>query len=160
MKKALFLPLMILGFALAIPNTACSPKYNDLMDTLASRPDLGIMHSLIEAVGGPKTFLGKTKNFTMFAPTNEAASKVQASLQQAATNPEHITELRNLLKSGTIEGKLTAAQLANASSPIRAVGGNTLDLSGTANSLVVNGANVIESIDLGNSIIHVTDKVY
>ena len=160
MKKAFYLPLMILGFALVIPNTACSPKYTDLMDTLDSRPELGIMHSIIEAAGGPKTFLGKTRSYTMFAVTNDGASHVKASLQEAISNPEHIDELRNILKHATLEGKMTASQLANASGDIRTLGGNVLEISGTANNLMVNGTHVIESIDLGDGIIHVTDEAF
>jgi len=158
MKKVLYLPMLFLVFGLAIPNTSCSPKYADLMDTLDSRPELGIMHSLVEAAGGPKTFLGKTKEYTVFAVTNEGASHVKASLQKAITDPEHRTELQNILRHATIDGKYSASQLANSSSGVKSLAGNVLEFTGTADNLMVNGVKVIDSIDMGDSIIHVTEE--
>ncbi len=97
--------------------------------------------------------------FTVFAPTDEAFSKLPAGTVEQLLKPENKAALRSVLLYHVVKGEVradAAMQLANAAS----ANGQRLDLTTRRHTLSVDNAKVVKAdIDASNGVIHVIDKV-
>ena len=124
-------------------------------DTIAATPQLSTFSDLITKAGLTNT-LRASGPFTVFAPTNDAFSKVPAKRMDAlAANP---AELRAVLAYHVISAKVMAADVKNGN--VKTIDGANLALSKAGGFVTVEDA-MVEKADIAasNGVIHVIDRV-
>ncbi len=100
-------------------------------------------------VGGP---------FTVFAPTDEAFSRLPASTLAELLNPEKKEQLTIFLGDHVLPNVLLSGELV--SGPVTTVTGKELYIETQNGTVTVNGATVTQAdIVTGNGVIHVVDQV-
>ena len=132
-----------------------SPELNNLITTAAEAGNFNTLIEAVKAAGLEETLAGPGP-FTVFAPTDEAFSKLPESILKALT--EDKKALGDLLTAHLVPGKVTAAEVVQLDSAV-SVQGSLLDIAGGDN-VMINGAKVITTdIKASNGIIHVIDSV-
>ena len=145
----------------------------------ATRPDLSTM-SIAEIAGNTDSFsllaqavqtadlasmLDGTGPYTVFAPTDEAFSRLPDGVLEDLMQSENQDQLVELLQFHIVEGKLTADDLAargqvGAPEQFRTVSGIALPVTAGIEGVVVDDAAVVEpDIMASNGVIHGIGKV-
>ena len=124
-------------------------------DTLAAQPQLSTLNGLVIKAGLADTLKG-TGPFTVFAPTNEAFSKVPAATMQSLANDP--VRLKAVLAYHVLPGKVMAADVKNGNS--KTVNGANLALSRAGEFVTVEDA-LVQTPDISatNGIVHIVDGV-
>ena len=138
-----------------VAGCASGSRAVSVADTLAAQPQLSTLSSLVVKSGLTDT-LKSTGPFTVFAPTNDAFSKVPpATLQALANDPDR---LKALLTYHVIAGKVMAADVKNGNA--KTVNGANLALSKAGEFVTVEDALVqIPDIAATNGVVHIVDGV-
>lgn len=146
------------GFSAVVALSGCatmtsSPK--SIVDTAASTPELSTLTRLVNEAGLADTLRGAGP-FTVFAPTNEAFSKVPAAtMAQLASNKEM---LRSVLTYHVVPGRVAAADVKTG--PVKSVQGANLGLSKAGTFVTVEDALVTKAdVMATNGVVHVIDTV-
>ena len=138
-----------------VAGCASGPRPVSVADTLAAQPQLSTLTGLIAKAGLTDTLKG-VGPFTVFAPTNEAFSKVPAAtLQTLANDP---AKLKDVLTYHVLPAKIMAADVKNGNS--KTVNGANLALSRAGNFVTVEDA-LVQTPDISatNGIVHIVDAV-
>ncbi len=121
----------------------------------------GIFNTLliaVEAAGLTETLLGRGP-FTLFAPTDEAFSRLPANTVRDLLEPENREHLRTLLTYHVVAGRISAAQARKVRSA-STVAGEPLRIRSSNGALLINDATVrIADIPASNGVVHVIDRV-
>lgn len=149
--------ILILAAAatLALAGCATSSAPVSVASTIASQPQLSTLNGLVGKAGLTDT-LNTAGPFTVFAPTNEAFSKVSAkTMDELARDP---AKLKAVLAYHVVPGKVMAADVRNGSS--KTVNGASLALSKAGDFVTVEDA-VVQMADLSatNGVVHIVDSV-
>lgn len=97
--------------------------------------------------------------FTVFAPTNEAFSKISAETLTNLLKPENKAQLQAILTYHVVSGKVDAAT-AMTLSEATTVQGEIINIRMNGKKVMINDANVIVAdISARNGVIHVIDTV-
>lgn len=156
MKVASF-ALMLSVLASAMPAAAGSAK-RDIVDTAVAAGTLKTLATALQAAGLVDTLKGKGP-FTVFAPTDEAFSKLPAGTVESLLKPENKEKLKAILLYHVVAGGLTAAQVVKQSS-VKTLNGQELKLTVNDGTVMVNDAKVVKAdILASNGVIHVIDTV-
>ena len=156
MKVASF-ALMLSVLASAMPAAAGSAK-RDIVDTAVAAGTLKTLATALQAAGLVDTLKGKGP-FTVFAPTDEAFSKLPAGTVESLLKPENKEKLKAILLYHVVAGGLTAAQVVKHSS-VKTLNGQELKLTVNDGTVMVNDAKVVKAdILASNGVIHVIDPV-
>lgn len=127
----------------------------DIVDTAINA---GTFNTLVTAitVAGLDTALKSPGPFTVFAPTDEAFSKLPSGTVESLL--EDILQLRKILEYHVVSGKVTAAEVVKLNSATTVAGSDVkIDAS---NGVKVNDATVVTpDVEADNGIIHVIDTV-
>lgn len=127
----------------------------DPVATAASHnPVLSTLVTAVQAAG-----LGDTLNsapaITVFAPANDAFSKIPADTLKSALADK--TKLTKILTYHVISGKLSPDQLAGTHTTLE---GGTVTVTGSGQSFQVNGANVLcGNVQTANATVYILDSV-
>ncbi|MFN0169238.1 MAG: fasciclin domain-containing protein [Bryobacteraceae bacterium] len=136
----------------APPTGPTAPQCLDVVDKLAG----GIFfETLLKAIkkAGLEGALRGAGPFTVFAPTDDAFSRVPAEAL------EDLTALKSILKYHVVSGRYLAADVANLRSAT-AMNGEKLPVEIVAGGVSVGGARILKTdIIAGNGVIHVIDQV-
>ena len=134
---------------------ATSPSPVSVADTLAAQPQLSTLNGLVAKAGLTDTLKG-TGPFTVFAPTNDAFSKVPAATLQALANDP--AKLKAVLTYHLLPGKVMASDVKNGSS--KTVNGASLALSRAGDFVTVEDA-LVQTPDISatNGVVHIVDSV-
>ncbi len=127
----------------------------DIVDTAINA---GSFNTLVTAIttAGLDTALKGPGPFTVFAPTDEAFSKLQSGTVESLL--EDIPLLRKILEYHVVSGKVTSADVAKLKSA-DTVEGTALKID-ASNGVKVNDATVVTpDVEADNGIIHVIDTV-
>jgi uncharacterized surface protein with fasciclin (FAS1) repeats len=156
MKVASF--AMILGvLAGAIPS-ASGAKKQDIVDTAVAAGTFNTLATALQAAGLADTLKSKGP-FTVFAPTDEAFSKLPAGTVESLLKPENKDKLRAILLYHVVSGDVTGAQVMKLTSA-KTVNGQDLKLTVNDGNVMVNDAKVVKADVLAsNGVIHVIDTV-
>ncbi len=112
----------------------------------------------VDAAGLTETLLGRGP-FTLFAPTDEAFSKLPNGTVQDLLKPENREKLRTILTYHVVAGRVTASQARSVNSA-ETVAGQSLRISSNGDQLRINDAVVrIADVPASNGLIHVIDRV-
>jgi uncharacterized surface protein with fasciclin (FAS1) repeats len=127
-----------------------------IFDVLQDDSRFSTFSSLLDSAGLGMTLSGPGP-FTVFAPTNEAIAASGTSLQDLLGD-ENEDRLRDILLHHMFNGERMASEFS--SSSIRTLAGGDLQVSGSDDSLRVEGAQLVEmNVDAANGVIHAIDRV-
>ena len=157
---------MAVAFAAAGPTASASPlaqgnavpanAKKDIVETAVAAGQFDTLASLLKQAGLIKTLKGNGP-FTVFAPTDEAFSKVpQATLDALAQDK---AKLRSVLLYHVAKGRLTAKKVVKRKS-IKTLNGQRVRVRVRAGKVRVGGARVITpDVRASNGVIHVINKL-
>lgn len=129
----------------------------DIVDTAVQAGQFKTLATALEAVGLVDALKGEGP-FTVFAPTDEAFSRLPQGALDDLLKPENKAALSGVLTYHVVSGKVLSTDLKE---------GNVITLDGGAvivdfegQGVKINDANVVQAdITADNGVIHVIDKV-
>lgn len=132
----------------------------DIVDIASSDGRFKTLVSALKAAGLIDTLKG-TGPFTVFAPTDDAFSKLPAGTINELLKPENKKALANILTYHVTPGKVLAADALKLNGKeVTMVNGDKVKIEVKDNSVYINGAKVIVTdIMAKNGVIHVIDTV-
>jgi len=149
--------LMLGVLAMAMPAASGSAQM-DIVDTAVAAGSFKTLATALQAAGLVETLKGKGP-FTVFAPTDEAFSKLPAGTVESLLKPENKEKLKAILLYHVVSGDVTAARVVKLSSA-KTINGQDLKLTVDDGSVLVNDAKVVKADVLAsNGVIHVIDTV-
>jgi uncharacterized surface protein with fasciclin (FAS1) repeats len=107
MKKLIFL------FALTVLTTATFAQTKDVVDIAIGSANHTTLVAAVKAADLVTTLKGKGP-FTVFAPTNDAFSKLPAGTLESLLKPENKAQLAKILTYHVVSGNLDAAAVTSA----------------------------------------------
>lgn len=142
--------------ALAIPAQAAEKK--DIVDTAVAAGSFETLAKALTA-GGLVEALKGDGPFTVFAPTDEAFSKLPDGTLETLLKPENKDKLVAILKYHVVSGKVMA-ETAVTLTEAETLNGDKVKIEKKDDGLYVGGAKVVKTdIDTTNGVIHVVDAV-
>ena len=130
----------------------------DIVKLAVSNPDLSTLVKAVQAAG-LATSLSNAGPFTVFAPTNEAFSKLPAGVLDDLMKPENADKLNDILSHHTYVGVIKTDQLTDGQN-LGMVDGKPISIKIVDGKPVVNGTiNILASVPASNGIVHVVDSV-
>lgn len=142
----------------AKPSQTTSASSADIVATAKSAGQFNTLLAAVKAAGLEETLQGPGP-FTVFAPTDDAFSKLPAGTVDTLLKPENKEKLRAVLTYHVVSGKVGSTD-ASKLSTAKTVNGKELKLASSGQGLTVNGAKVVKAdIAASNGVIHVIDAV-
>jgi uncharacterized surface protein with fasciclin (FAS1) repeats len=129
----------------------------NIVQTAVSSPD----HKTLVAALKAASYVDALSNagpFTVFAPTDEAFSKLPAGTVEDLVKPENQDKLRNILEYHVYVGVIRENMMRNGMS-LNQVNGQNVKIEKNGDKLSVNKANIIATVPTSNGIIYVVDQV-
>jgi uncharacterized surface protein with fasciclin (FAS1) repeats len=155
MKRAI-LTFAVVAAALIGSNAHAQQK--TIVQTAVEAGNFNTLVTAVKAAGLVDTLNGNT-NFTVFAPTDEAFSKVDPATLQSLLQPENKGQLTSVLTYHVLPGRVNARDAYDLNST-GTVNGQRLALDFRGDSLKVNDSTiVVTDIQCSNGVIHVIDSV-
>ena len=148
---------MLFGAVAITALTGCATQSSpvSVADTIAAKPDLSMLSSLIVKAGLTDT-LKTAGPFTLFAPTNAAFAKVPAKTMADLGNDP--TKLKAVLTYHVVPSKVMAADVKNGN--VQTVNGANLALSKSGNFVTVeDGLVQMADVAATNGVVHIVDSV-
>jgi len=134
-----------------------APK-NDIVDTAVGAGSFKTLAAALKAADLIDTLKGKGP-FTVFAPTDEAFSKLPAGTVETLLKPENKQKLIAVLTYHVVAGKVMAADVVKLTEA-KTVQGGKVTIEVKDGKVKVDGANVVKTdIVTSNGVIHVIDAV-
>jgi uncharacterized surface protein with fasciclin (FAS1) repeats len=142
----------------------------DIIDNAVNSPDHTTLVAAVKAAGLVETLKGKGP-FTVFAPTNEAFTKLPAGTVDTLLKPENKAMLTQVLTYHVVPGKVDAAGLAKmikagkGKATLKTVSGGTLTATMHGKGIMLTdekgGMSMVTIADVyqSNGVIHVVDSV-
>jgi uncharacterized surface protein with fasciclin (FAS1) repeats len=155
--KATSFALILSVLVSAMPAVAGSAQ-KDIVDTVIAAGTFNTLATALQAAGLANTLKGKGP-FTVFAPTDEAFSKLPPGTVESLLKPENKEKVKAILLYHVVSGDVTAAQVVKLSSA-KTVNGQGLKLTVNDGTVMVNDAKVVKAgVLASNGVIHVIDTV-
>lgn len=156
MKKILILSSMLItlfsGFALA------GGHKHDIVDTAIKAGSFNTLVAAVQAAELVETLKSKGP-FTVFAPTDEAFSKLDKATLESLLKPENKDQLIAILTYHVVAGKVMSTDITGNMEPAT-VNGSTINITLDNGKVMINDATVISAdVDTDNGVIHVIDTV-
>lgn len=155
----------------AAPATATPAATGNVVQILAATPDRSTLAKLV-TTAGLDTDLAGPGPFTVFAPSNEAFSRMPAGALENLSKPANKPVLATILKYHVVSGKLTAEQLkaqitaGNGTATLTTLAGQplTAQLGPNGNIMLtdVNGQKAYvdkADVDATNGVVHLTNGI-
>jgi len=132
-------------------------KQFDIIDTALSAGNFSTLAAALGAAGLVETLKGDGP-FTVFAPTDEAFSKIPAATLSELLQPENKENLVAILTYHVVSGRVTADEVTNLESAT-SLQGQTVKIS-TKDGIRINDARVLTpDVQATNGVIHIIDAV-
>jgi uncharacterized surface protein with fasciclin (FAS1) repeats len=130
----------------------------DIVDTAVAAGSFKTLAKALQAADLVDTLKGAGP-FTVFAPTDEAFSKLPAGTLEGLLKPENKAKLQAILKYHVVSGKVPASKVVTMNSATT-VEGSAVRIASKNGSVTVNDARVVTAdVEASNGIIHVIDTV-
>lgn len=150
--------LAAFALTLAVAATPASAQTADIVDTAVKAGSFTTLAQALEAAGLVETLKGAGP-FTVFAPTDEAFAKLPAGTVESLLEPANREQLRRILTSHVVAGRVMAADVVKLSSA-ETVSGYAVSVMLRDGHVMVGGAQVAQAdIMASNGVIHVIDTV-
>jgi uncharacterized surface protein with fasciclin (FAS1) repeats len=141
----------------ALSATAGSNKM-DIVDTAVKAEAFQTLVAAVTAAGLVDTLKGDGP-FTVFAPNDEAFSKLPAGTVEDLLKPENLDQLVAVLTYHVVPGKVLASDIMGTNEVVT-VEGSTVTVKKSYGTVTVDQAKVIQAnIEAKNGVIHVIDQV-
>jgi len=132
-------------------------KQFDIIDTALSAGNFSTLAAALGAAGLIETLKGGGP-CTVFAPTDEAFSKIPAATLSELLQPENKENLVAILTYHVVSGRVTADEVTNLESAT-SLQGQTVKIS-TKDGIRINDARVLTpDVQATNGVIHIIDAV-
>jgi uncharacterized surface protein with fasciclin (FAS1) repeats len=122
-----------------------------------------LLTTLVAAVSGqlnPAVNLVDTLNgseFTVFAPVDDAFAKIDAATLESLKTPDGAATLTSILTYHVVPGQIAPDAIVGTQSTVQ---GGTVEVTGSGDALMVNGANVIcGGVHTANATVYLIDSV-
>ncbi len=140
----------------------CAPRSTvgavDIVDTAIGAGKFSTLVAAVKAADLVAALKGKGP-FTVFAPTDEAFSKLPKGTLENLLRPENKKTLGSILAYHVLPGRIDAKQVVSSAGGIT-LNGQRVDFSRTDEGAKVDGARIVATdIECSNGIIHIIDKV-
>ena len=130
----------------------------DIVDTAVSAGDFTTLAAALEAAGLVETLKGEGP-FTVFAPTDEAFSKLPEGTVENLLKPENLDQLTAILTYHVVPGAVLAADVVELTEATT-VNGQNIDIATKDGMVMINDAHVVAAdVMASNGVIHVIDTV-
>lgn len=130
----------------------------NIVDTAAAAGQFNTLAAALDAAGLVETLKGPGP-FTVFAPTDDAFSKLPAGTVENLLKPENKEKLVGVLTYHVVQGRVPAADVVKLNDA-RTINGKTITITTSGDRAMVNDAGVTATdIAASNGLIHVIDKV-
>jgi uncharacterized surface protein with fasciclin (FAS1) repeats len=150
------------AFALTLLATLSIPAFADTSDKTvveiaAGNDDFSTLVAAVKAAGLAETLSGDGP-FTVFAPTNEAFSKLPEGTVETLLKPENKEKLAAVLTYHVVAAKVMAADVK--AGKVATVNGAEATITVKDGAVMIDGAKVVTTDIVGkNGVIHVVDTV-
>ena len=150
------------AFALTLLATLSIPAFADTSDKTvveiaAGNDDFSTLVAAVKAAGLAETLSGDGP-FTVFAPTNEAFSKLPEGTVETLLKPENKEKLAAVLTYHVVAAKVMAADVK--AGKVATVNGAEATITVKDGAVMIDGAKVVTTDIVGkNGVIHVIDTV-
>ena len=132
-------------------------KQLDIIDTALSAGKFSTLAAALAAAGLIETLKGDGP-FSVFAPTDEAFSKIAPETLSELLQPENKARLTAILTYHVVRGRFTAAEVTDLESAT-SLQGQTVKIS-TKDGIRINDARVLTpDVQATNGVIHIIDAV-
>ena len=133
-------------------------KQLDIIDTALSAGNFSTLAAALGAAGLIETLRGDGP-FTVFAPTDEAFSKIAPETLSELLKPENKAKLTAILTYHVVSGRVTGDEATDLKSAT-SLQGQTLRINSTKDGLKINDAKVLTpDVEATNGVIHIIDTV-
>ena len=144
--------------ALFLSGAVARAAEKDIVDTAVATGQFKTLASALDAAGLVGTLKGDGP-FTVFAPTDEAFSKLPAGTVENLLKPENKDQLVAVLTYHVVPGTVKAADVVKLDE-VKTVNGKMVDINVKGDTAMVNNAKVTKvGIPASNGVIHVIDTV-
>lgn len=148
----------VLAISLGVSTNALAGSHKDIVDTAVDAGSFQTLAKALQAAGLVDTLKGEGP-YTVFAPTDEAFSKLPEGTVEDLLKPENKGKLVAILTYHVVPGKVMASQVATMDSA-KTVNGKSLTITKNEEGVMVNDAHVVRTdIECSNGVIHVIDNV-
>lgn len=152
------LVLMAAVLLAAGPGRAADPARKDIVTTALEAGSFETLAAALKATGLVETLQGKGP-FTVFAPTDEAFSRLPEGTVETLLKPENKNRLIAVLTHHVVPGKLLTADVMKRQAAAT-INGQRVNLKVDKGTVRVDGATVVTAdIVCSNGVIHVIDRV-
>ncbi|MCB9844951.1 MAG: fasciclin domain-containing protein [Phycisphaeraceae bacterium] len=139
-------------------DTVVTPESGSIVDVAQNAGTFGTLIAAAQAAGLAEALSGEGP-FTVFAPTDEAFSKLPRGTVESLLRPENRAKLASILKYHVVPGRVYAADAAGAGKA-QTLNGQSVVIDISDGRLRVDGANIVATnIDASNGVVHVIDRV-
>ena len=130
---------------------------SDIVAVASAAGSFNTLVAAVKAAGLVETLQGPGP-FTVFAPTDEAFTKLPKGTVEDLLKPENKAKLVSILTYHVVPGKVMAADVKTMKA--KTVNGQELDVKVNAGSVTVDDAKVVKTdVAASNGVIHVVDTV-
>lgn len=134
------------------------PSTDDIISTAVKAGSFNTLATALKTAGLIEALQGEGP-FTVFAPTDEAFSKLPAGTVEALLQPANRDKLVAILKYHVVSGRVFAADALGAQTA-ETLQGQRVRFGLQGGQLQVNGANILQAdVDTTNGVIHIIDAV-
>ena len=130
----------------------------DIVDTAAKAGQFNTLVAAVKAAGLVDTLKGDGP-FTVFAPTDEAFSKLPAGTVENLLKPENKDKLVAVLTYHVVPGKVMSSDIKGKALSVKTAQGTDIDINAEYGVKVDNATVVSADIVASNGVIHVIDQV-
>jgi len=156
----------VLGMAAMLalgPVSATTAFAADIVETAKSAGSFGTLLAAAKAAGLAGT-LAKTKNLTVFAPTDKAFAALPPGTVEDLLKPENKEKLVAILKLHVVGAKVMASDIPNGSSEVQTLNPDVrLVVTKNGNGVILKAGTrakvVMPDVAADNGVIHVIDAV-
>ena len=142
----------------ALPVSAADHKM-DIVDTAINANMFQTLVTAVSAAGLVEVLKGDGP-FTVFAPTDEAFSKLPGGTIESLLKPENIEQLVSVLTYHVIPGKVLSSDIPMGSTQVSSVQGSAVMIKKSGGTVSVNQATVVQAdVEATNGVIHIIDEV-
>jgi uncharacterized surface protein with fasciclin (FAS1) repeats len=131
----------------------------NIVDTAAAAGKFETLLTAVKAAGLYET-LENDGPFTVFAPTDDAFSKLPSGQLDELLRPENRDQLASILKYHVVPGTVMAADLSGKTMTGATLEGETLSIDLAGSAPKIQGAAIVQSdVTAKNGVIHIIDTV-
>ncbi len=131
----------------------------DIVETAVANENFSTLATAVTEAGLVEALKGDGP-FTVFAPTNDAFAALPDGTLDTLLMEENIGQLQDILKLHVVAGKIKSKDIAEGTTEVETLGGDTIEVVNDGGKITVGGAEVIMAdVYTSNGVIHAIDSV-